>query len=248
MQWFWFYSHRNETPRDSLGADEGGKSGKMDFNRCSCNIWQRELLLWKQLMNSWLTSWWRWKESHGGFCRPCHSGCNQNTLAFPSCLHVLRTAGPPARLGGPSGPAGVPSSGAARSGPRCEQRQLTSTNQRTRSVLSLTEALCVGEGDSDGGGQLSDDICIEHEMCKDVAFRLEVGVHVHIPRCRGAAAAASASPGEAEQPAEQRSPEEDVDPGVQDGIHGSDPDGSQVSFVVIHQLEVVGKHLYLKRK
>lgn len=80
--------------------------------------------------------------------------------------------------GGPSDPAGVPASSAARSGP---QRQQTSTNERTRSLLSLTEAVCVGQGEFDGGRQLSDDICIEHEMCKDVALRHEVGVHVHIP-------------------------------------------------------------------
>lgn len=83
--------------------------------------------------------------------------------------------------GGPSDPADVPASGAARSGPRYEQRQQTSINERTRSLLSLTEAVCVGQGEFDGGRQLSDDICIEHEMCKDVALRHEVGVHVHIP-------------------------------------------------------------------
>lgn len=148
--------------------------------------------------------------------------------------------------GGPSDPAGISASGAARRGPRCEQQK--STNPRPRWVLGLTEALCVGQGEFDGGGQLSDHIRIEHEMRKDVAVRHEVRVHVHIPLCGEGAAAAAPSPGQTEQPAEQRPPEQDVDPGVQDGIHGRYPDGSQISSVVICQLEVVGKHLYLKRE
>lgn len=146
--------------------------------------------------------------------------------------------------GGPSDPAGIPpASGAAWGGPR---RQ-TSTNQRTPSVLGLAEALCVGQCEFDGGGQLSDDIRVQHEMRKDVGVRPEVGTHVHVPLDGGAAAAASSS-GSTEQPAEQRPPEQDVDPGVQDGINGCYSDSSQISFLVIRRLEVVCKHLYLQGK
>lgn len=42
------------------------------------------------------------------FWRLCHSGCKQNTLVFPSLLHLLGTGGPPARLGDPQIPLASP--------------------------------------------------------------------------------------------------------------------------------------------
>lgn len=74
-------------------------------------------------------------------------------------------------------------------------RRRTFTNQRALSVLSLSEALCVGQGEFDGGGQLSDHIGVKHEMRKDVAVRCEPGVHAHVPLCGAAAAAAPAASG-----------------------------------------------------
>lgn len=46
----------------------------------------------------------------------------------------------------------------------------------------------------------------------------------------------------------QRPPEEDVDPGVEDGVYSCYPDGCQVSVRVIVQNEAVGKHTDLKEK
>lgn len=59
---------------------------------------------------------------------------------------------------------------------------------------------------------------------------------------------AAASPEHTEQTIKQRFPEQDVDPGVEDGVNRCYTDGSQVIFGVIVHQEAVGKHLHLKEK
>lgn len=112
---------------------------------------------------------------------------------------------------------------------------------------SLTEALRVVRSERDVAGQLSDDVGVAHELGEHIVVPHHVRIHVNVALGYHAALAA-APPGWAEQATEQGPPEEDVDPGVQDGVDGGYPDGSQVCVSVVFHHQAVGKDLDLRDK
>lgn len=87
-------------------------------------------------------------------------------------------------------------------------------------VLSSMEAVCVVCSEFYSSRQLSDDVCVAHQLGEHMAVPADIR-EKQIPLWRrgGIAASAASSSGQTEQALKQRPPEEDVDPGVEDGVN-----------------------------